>query len=140
MYLTRALYDFVTNRFVVVAVFTDFPNSRTFVGLAASQTNDATFGWNVYRIQVADDGQCLTFPTLGQNSANDPFVGGINIGFNVFNCSPSGYGGFADNNVAFWPKAPIYAGETFAYNVAFNLRAVGGTLVDTIQPVNVSGW
>jgi hypothetical protein len=84
----RVMYDFVADRFVIVALFEDLPNSRGFLELAASQTNNPTAGWNVYRIQVGATGQCPDYPTLGQNFANDPFVGGIYVGFNNFSCSP----------------------------------------------------
>jgi hypothetical protein len=135
----RAMYDFVANRFVVIALFEDFSNSRGFLGLAASQTNDPTGAWNVYQLQVGATGQCPDFPTLGQNWANDPFVGGIYIGFNVFQCNPGGFLGFAEDQVFFLPKSSIYAGQGFGFNFAFGFN-VGGILVDTIQPVNVSEW
>jgi hypothetical protein len=136
----RAMYDFVADRFVVLALFEDFPNSRGFLGLAASQTNNPTAAWNVYQIQVGTTGRCPDYPTLGQNFANDPFVGGIYVGFNIFPCFPGGFsGGLTDDQVFFLPKGPIYAGQGFGFNFGFNFT-VGGTRVDTIQPVNVSEW
>jgi hypothetical protein len=138
----RAMYDFVADRFVVIAIFEDFPRARGFLGLAASQTSNPTEGWNVYRIQVGDTGHCPDYPTLGQNFANDPFVGGIYVGFNIFQCDiggPHPERGLFDDQVFFLPKGPIYAGQDFGFNFAFNFN-IGGTLVDTIQPVNVSEW
>jgi hypothetical protein len=135
----RAMYDFVADRFVVIALFEDFQSSRGFVGLAASQTNEAEAGYSVYGLQVGATGQCPDFPRLGQNFANDPFVGAIYIGFNLFTCSPSGFGTFIEDQEFFLPKVPIYAGQGFGFNFGFNFT-VGGTKVDTIQPVNVSEW
>jgi len=84
--------------------------------------------------------RCPDYPTLGQNFANDPFVGGIYVGFNIFPCFPGGFsGGLTDDQVFFLPKGPIYAGQGFGFNFGFNFT-VGGTRVDTIQPVNVSEW
>ena len=136
----RAMYDFVTDRFVVVAIFLDFLNSRGFVGLAASETDEAEAGYNVYQLQVGATGQCPDFPTLGQNFAKDPFVGGIYVGFNIFSCNQNGFfGPLTDDQVFFLPKVPIYAGQGFGFNFGFGFT-IGGTKVDTIQPVNVSEW
>jgi hypothetical protein len=138
----RALYDFVADRWVILALFEDISNSRGFLGLAASQTNNPTAAWNVYQIQVGATGQCPDYPTLGQNFANDPFVGGIYVGFNNFFCGPGfprGFGAFVEDQVFFLPKGPIYAGQGFGFNFGFNFT-VGGTKVDTIHPVNVSEW
>jgi hypothetical protein len=134
----RAMYDFVTDRFVVIAIVQDSPNNRGFLALAASGTGDATGTWNVYRFQVGVTGQCVDYPTLGQNWANDPFVGGIYVGFNIFQCG--NFANFQGAQVFFLPKSPIYAGQGgFGFNIGFGFN-VGGTLVDTVQPVNVSAW
>jgi hypothetical protein len=133
----RATYDFVQNRFVVLALFEDLPNSRGFLGLAASQTSDPRGAWNIYQLQIGGNGNCPDYPTLGQSWALDPFNGAIFVGINIFSCNPNGFGAFAGDQVLFLPKTPIYNGRGFGFNFGFNFT-VGGALVDTIQPVNVA--
>ena len=109
-----AMYDFVARRFVVTAIWEDFPHSKGIILLAASQSDDPTGPWNTYVFGVGTTGQCPDFPTMGQASANDPFIGAIYIGINIFPCNSDGFiktEALVSNTVLFAPKGPIYAGQ-----------------------------
>jgi len=133
----RAFYDVVAKRYVMVLLFEDFPNSRGFVEIAASQTSNPKLGWNTYQVEVGSGGQCPDFPALGHGRSGDTFVGSVAVGFNLFGCNTSGFTTFLDDQVWFLPKTALYAGTGFGFNFAFNLT-VGGTHVDTVQPVSVA--
>ena len=75
------LYDSATNRwFADVLTLDVFPSSGDFTGsnhldLAVSKTGDPTGGWNIYRVQVQDDGNngtmdhgCTGIPPFGQGT------------------------------------------------------------------------
>jgi hypothetical protein len=133
----RAFYDNVAGRFVFVVLFEDFLNSRGFAEIAASKTNDPRGGWNTYQIEVGGAGQCPDFPTLGHGRNGDKFIGSVTVGFNMFGCNTSGFTSFLNDQIWFLPKTALYRGAGFNFNFLFGLT-VGGTPVDTIQPVNVA--
>ena len=133
----RVFYDFIAKRFVIAILYEDFLHSRGFLELAASSTANPTGAWHTYQIQVGGTGQCPDFPAMGHNHAGDKFVGDIAVGFNLFGCNTGGFTSFLDDQIWFLPKTPIYAGAGFGFNFGFNFT-VGGTHVDTIQPVNVA--
>ncbi len=131
----RAVYDWVSNRYFFEILWEDLPNSRGYVMLAASNTNDPRGGWHTYKIQVGGAGRCPDFPALGQGPSGDPANGAFAIGFNVFSCSPSGLHTLVDDQVWFLPKAAMYRGAGFGFNFFYGPNA-RGVLLDTIQPSN----
>jgi hypothetical protein len=133
----RAFYDNVAGRFVFLALFEDFPNSRGFVEIAVSQTKDPRGAWFLSQIQVGGDGQCPDFPALGQGRNGDKFVGAVAVGFNVFSCNTKGFTAFHDDQIFFLPKKTLYAGKPLSFNLVTDLT-LGGIPVDTVQPVNVA--
>jgi len=133
----RAFYDNVAGRFVFVALFEDFPNSRGFVEIAVSKTKDPRAGWFLTQLQVGVAGQCPDFPALGQGRNGDKFVGVIAVGFNVFNCNTKGFTTFHDDQIFFLPKKALYAGTQFSFGLVMDLT-LNGIPVDTVQPVNVA--
>ncbi len=119
----RSLYDFVNNRYIVMADLSTA--SQSYIMIAASKTNDPRGGWNIYSLPVGGSTDFADFPTLGQDRQ------AIYVGFTNF----LGAGGISDY-VLYLPKAQIYSGAGFSYNYSFNF-AVGGVNVDSIQPANV---
>lgn len=133
----RMSFDWVSRRFVVVALRADFANSRGFLEVAASLNDDPRGGWYIYHIQGASTGYCPDFPTLGQDWATDPANGTVAVGFNVFPCNANGfYGSLADDEIYFLNKSAMYAGAGFSFNI-FGGPTYGGVLLDTIQVSNV---
>lgn len=127
----RATYDWVGNRFIVIADELDRPGSRGFIHVAVSQTSSATGGWWRYRIQMGGVGVCPDYPTLGFDRS------AIYIAANKFRCNTTGFTGpFTDAEVWALPKARVYAGLGFSFPLFFNLTA-NGVRVDTVQPANV---
>ena len=126
----RALYDWANTRWILIAINEDFANSKGFLQLAVSQTSDPRGLYNIYQFQVGPTGQCPDFPTLGQSKA------GIIVGFNVFGCSPAGFGGFVNSHVFLISKAQVYAGAATTVWDQFGFN-VGGTAFDTLQPANI---
>jgi hypothetical protein len=135
----RALYDWVSNRFIVVideGVFKDSPNGTGFLHLAVSQTSDPRGAWNLYTIQsiFAGTNQCPDFPTLGQDRA------GIYIGMNLFTCDSKGLHNFINAHVFLIPKSIVYPGQSLAFweQFGFFVNVNGsGVNVDTLQPANI---
>ncbi len=119
----RALYDFVNNRYIVMADLSTA--TQSYIMVAASKTNDPRGGWNIYSLAVGGSTDFADFPTLGQDRQ------AIYVGFTNF----LGAGGIS-NYVLYLPKSQIYSGAAFSYYYNFNFN-VGGVNVDSIQPANV---
>jgi hypothetical protein len=129
----RGFYDAVANRFVIAALWEDLPNSRGYLKVAISKTADPRGLWNIYSRQVGFTGVCPDFPTVGHNRYGDKFVGAVAIGFNLFYCGPSGFGGYYDDQLWFLPKVQLYKALPFTFWYYFGLG------VDSVQPANVDG-
>jgi len=112
--------------------------------IAASQGHDPRLGWNTYSpaFQIGNTGECPDYPTLGHdanNWGNGVTKGGIYVGINQFgnNSNPCGAGGLINNYMFLLPKDAIYAGANFSFAL-YQDFAAGGTLLDTIEPYNVT--
>jgi hypothetical protein len=117
----RIIYDWVNNRYIVSAE--DFSIGQIIV--AASATSDPRGSWFIYKLpSLVGVGDFPDFPTLGQDRL------AIYVGFTDFTAS----GGISDF-VMYLPKTQIYVGAGFSFFFNFNFN-VGGTNVDSIQPVN----
>ncbi len=137
----RGFYDWVNNRYVFIMLEETNRFSSSNQGsllVAASATNDPRGAWHLYNLNIGNVGECPDYPTLGQdsNSWTGSSNGGIYVGINQFGPSPSACaGGYIQNYLLLLPKQQIYAGLGFSYWQALGFN-VGGTLVDTLQPVN----
>ena len=136
----RAFYDWVSHRFVFVMI-TDTnrcaTNDVSSLLIATSVTHDPRGGWYTYSpaFQVGKTGQCTDFPGLGHDSTNwgsGATKGGTYVSLNQFNG-----GSFIQNYVFLIPNDAIYTGSGFGAPTWTNLN-FGGTLVDTIQPANMT--
>ncbi len=128
----RLTFDWVKNRFILVAAsFQGNPASGTLF-VAASQTADPRGAWNIFAFCYDGcNGDFPDFPTLGfDNSA-------IYIGTNNFTAA----GGFT-NELWILTKSAVYAGPPAApvVNVftGFSICFATCALFDTLQPANVS--
>jgi hypothetical protein len=127
----RMLYDWANSRWIFVALDERVAQGKGLLNLAVSQTSDPRGGWNLYTYNIDAAGVCPDFPTLGQSSS------GIFVGLNSFTCDSTGLHNFVQNHVVAFPKSQAYVpggGLQGWVQSGFN---VGGTLVDTLQPVNV---
>jgi hypothetical protein len=149
MFDPRAFYDWANRRFFLLMDTWSTNGSGVNVGglvWAVSRTNDPTGSWYIYPTFTGaplGTGVCGDFPTLGHDTTNwgtYATQGGIYIGVNVWttqsSCTPGHYS-FTSNGVFFIPKDAIYSGAGFAY-WQFNGITVNSTLVDTLQPYNVT--
>jgi len=146
MFDPRAFYDWANRRFFILMDTWKTVSGVNVGGLtwAASKTADPTGGWWVYPTFTGSplgSGVCGDFPTLGHDTTNwGPYAtkGGIYIGVNIWTTSSSCSNiSFTSNGVFFIPKDAIYAGSGFGY-WEFNGFRVNGTIVDTLQPDNVT--
>jgi hypothetical protein len=143
----RAFYDWANHRFVFVMLLETDRFKSDNVGsllIAASQGHDPRLGWNTYSpaFQIGNTGECPDYPTLGHdanNWGNGVTKGGIYVGINQFgnNSNPCGAGGLINNYMFLLPKDAIYAGANFSFAL-YQDFAAGGTLLDTIEPYNVT--
>ncbi len=120
----RAFYDWQNNRYVVLADQDNGFASSTFY-IAASQTPNPLGAWWIFAFTYGGTDDFGDFPTLGFDAE------GIYTCESTFSNSS---GSFVGNKCFLIPKAKVYAGAGFSYYyfTGFN---VGGTLVDSIQPV-----
>jgi hypothetical protein len=125
----RALYDSVKKRFIIVIDRDMGVSASSKFYVAVSKTSDPRGAWWIYTFTYGGSDDFGDFPTLGQDSQ------GIYTCFNTFSNTT---GGFTGNKCFLLPKASMYAGAGISYwwQSGFN---VGGTLVDTLQPVNSNG-
>lgn len=133
----RAIYDWNSNRWIVVVDEADFANSKGFINIAVSQTSDPTLGWYLWRVQMGSNGQCPDYPTIGQDKV------GVYIAANKFTCNSTGFGSYVSPEVWLLPKSTLYAGGGLTAGLTFWAQSGGftdpatGLAYDTIQPVNV---
>ncbi|HEY6385989.1 MAG TPA: hypothetical protein VIX91_09930 [Candidatus Acidoferrum sp.] len=144
----RAFYDWNSSRYFVLELTetnTGSPTGSPNVGAVAwavSKTNNPTGEWWVYpnNLQQAS-GVCPDFPTLGHDVTDwgtDATKGGIYIGLNLWSGANDCHGdGYTDNSIFMIPKDALYKGAGYGYWYFTGLED-GGTLVDTIQPYNVT--
>ena len=128
----RALYDWVKNRWIVVSDELVFgAGGQGFLNIAVSATSNPNGAWHLYRIQMGGTGVCPDYPTVGQDRDI------IYVAANKFGCNSNGFTGpFVNAEVWLLPKTEMYAGAAFSFWFQFGFN-VGGTNVDTLQPVNV---
>ena len=110
------LYDAATQRFfVVVLTLETFPNGAfthvNHLDIAVSQTSNPTGSWNIYRVDVTNDGSVGTnggpCPCLGDY----PHIGADAYGFYVTtNSYPWGPGNFDGAQIYAFSKAQLAAG------------------------------
>src|SRR5205823_7206675 len=110
------LYDAATQRFfVVVLTLNTFPNGAfttvNHLDIAVSQTSDPTGGWNIYRIDVTNDGTNTggvnPWPYLGDY----PHIGADANGFYITtNAYPWCCNGFSGAQIYAFSKAQLAAG------------------------------
>src|SRR5438034_5146567 len=131
------LYDAATQRFfVVVLTLNTFPTGAfthvNHLDIAVSQTSNPTGGWNIYRIDVTNDGSpgntggpC---PCLGDY----PHIGADANGFySTTNSYPWGPGSFDGAQVYAFSKAQLAAGSA-----AVNMQHIDTTgMVQATSPV-----
>jgi hypothetical protein len=144
----RAFYDWDSGRYFVLELTetntsnaSGSPNVGA-VAWAVSKTNNPAGGWWVYSNNLQQgSGVCPDFPTLGQDDTNwgpNATKGGVYIGLNLWSGANDCKGDSFTNNVIFiLPKDELYSGGAYSYWY-FNGLNVGGTLVDTLQPDNVT--
>jgi len=81
------------------------------------------------------------FPTLGQDNTDwGPHAtkGGIYIGLNLWSGANDCHGDSYNNNIIYiLPKDELYSGGGYSYWYMDGLN-INGTLVDTLQPDNVT--
>ncbi len=144
----RAFYDWDSHRFFVLELTetnTGNPSGPPNVGAVAwavSKTHDPRGGWWVYSNNLQQgSGICPDFPTLGQDTTNwgpGATKGGIYIGLNNWSGANDCHGdSFTGNIIYLIPKDPIYSGAGYG-GWEFNTLTLGGTLVDTLAPNNVT--
>ncbi|HEY2105707.1 MAG TPA: hypothetical protein VGH29_07970, partial [Candidatus Binataceae bacterium] len=141
----RGFFDQLNRRFVFTMLTESSPTSGTNTGallIAASKTADPRGGWWVFNpITIGNAGECPDYDTLGNDSTwwgPGATKGGFYVGINQFSGSGHCTGAsFSGNYLFLFPKDPIYNGSNFGFwfITGFNF---GGTLVDTLQPANVS--
>jgi len=127
----RVTFDFVKSRFIISASTID-SSGVAWIDVAASATNNPNGTWHAYHLAVPAGTTTADYPTLGQSWANDKFNAAIFVCFNQFTSS-----GFTSDYCYYLPKKQIYAGLGFSFFYNFNF-SYNGTLLSTIQPVNVS--
>jgi hypothetical protein len=144
----RAFYDWDSGRYFVLELTetnTGNPNGSPNVGAVAwaiSKTNNPNGAWWVYSNNLQQgSGVCPDFPTLGQDTTywgTHATKGGIYIGLNLWSgANDCGGDHFANNIIYILPKDALYAGQAYNYWYISGLN-FGGTLVDTLQPYNVT--
>jgi hypothetical protein len=110
------LYDAQTQRFFVVVLTLDnypasFPNVVNHLDIAVSQTSDPTGSWNIYRVDVTNDGSnpdpSNACPCLGDY----PHIGADANGFYITtNAYPWAGNGFDGAQIYAFSKAQLAAG------------------------------
>ncbi len=120
------LYDAATQRFfVVVLTLETHPNgSFTLVNhldIAVSQTSIPTGAWNIYRIDVTNDGTNTGGVNPGPYLGDYPHIGADANGFYITtNAYPWGSNGFAGAQIYAFSKAQLAAGAVSVNMVHFD--------------------
>jgi hypothetical protein len=120
------LYDAATQRFFVnVLTLETFPNGAftevNHLDLAVSQTSDPTGGWNIYRIDVTNDGTNTGGQNPGPYLGDYPHIGADAYGFYITtNAYPWESNGFAGAQIYAFSKAQLAAGAANVTMVHFD--------------------
>ena len=107
------LYDAATQRFfVVVLTLETFPNGAftqlNHIDIAVSQTSNPTGGWNIYRLDVTNDGTNTGGVNPGPYLGDYPHIGADANGFYVTtNAYPWCCNGFAGAQIYALSKAQL---------------------------------
>ena len=110
------LYDAATQRFfIVVLTLETFPNGAftqvNHIDIAVSQTSNPTGGWNIYRLDVTNDGTNTGGVNPGPYLGDYPHIGADANGFYVTtNAYPWCCNGFAGAQIYALSKAQLAAG------------------------------
>jgi hypothetical protein len=110
------LYDAATQRFFVVVLTLETTPGGAFtlanhLDLAVSQTSNPTGSWNIYRIDVADDGTNAGGVNPGPYLGDYPHIGADANGFYITtNAYPWCCNGFAGAQIYAFSKAQLAAG------------------------------
>jgi hypothetical protein len=110
------IYDAATQRFfVVVLTLETFPNGaftqQNHIDIAVSQTSNPTGGWNIYRLDVTDDGTNTGGANPGPYLGDYPHIGADANGFYVTtNAYPWCCNGFAGAQVYALSKSQLASG------------------------------
>jgi hypothetical protein len=110
------LYDAQTQRwFVVVLTLDTLPNGAfttvNHLDTAVSQTSNPTLGWNIYRVDVTNDGTNAGGSNPGPYLGDYPHIGADAYGFYITtNAYPWCCNGFAGAQIYAFSKAQLAAG------------------------------
>ncbi|HEY8791374.1 MAG TPA: hypothetical protein VIL96_00640 [Gaiellaceae bacterium] len=111
------LYDAATQRFFVVALTLEtVPTTGAFttvnhLDLAVSQTSDPTGGWNIYHVDVTNDGTNTGGTNPGPYLGDYPHIGADANGFYITtNAYPWCCNGFSGAQIYAFSKAQLAAG------------------------------
>jgi hypothetical protein len=111
------LYDAQTQRFFVVVLTLEVvPNTGAFtmvnhLDIAVSQTSNPTGGWNIYRVDVTDDGTNTGGVNPGPYLGDYPHIGADANGFYITtNAYPWCCNGFSGAQIYAFSKAQLAAG------------------------------
>ena len=110
------LYDAATQRFFVVVLTLDtLPNGRrtlvNHLDIAVSQTSNPTGSWNIYKIDVTNDGTNTGGVNAGPYLGDYPHIGADANGFYITtNAYPWLHNGFAGAQIYALSKAQLAAG------------------------------
>jgi hypothetical protein len=127
------LYDAQTQRwFVVVLTLDTLPNGAfttvNHLDTAVSQTSNPTLGWNIYRVDVTNDGTNAGGSNPGPYLGDYPHIGADAYGFYITtNAYPWCCNGFAGAQIYAFSKAQLAAGAA----------SVTMQHIDTFGAVNV---
>jgi hypothetical protein len=111
------LYDPATQRFFMVVLTLDtYPNGSytltNHLDIAVSQTSDPTGAWNIYKVDVTNDGTNAGGVNPGPYLGDYPHIGADANGFYVTtNAYPWLYNGFGGAQIYAFSKAQLAAGS-----------------------------
>ena len=127
------LYDAATQRFFVVVLTLEVvPNTGAFthvnhLDIAVSQTSNPTGGWNIYRIDVTNDGTDTGGENPGPFLGDYPHIGADSYGFYITtNAYPWCCDGFSGAQIYAFSKAQLAAG---AANVSMQHIDTSGMVI-----------
>jgi hypothetical protein len=113
------LYDAATQRFFVVVLTLEVvPASGAFtevnhLDIAVSQTSNPAGGWNIYRVDVTNDGTNTGGANAGPYLGDYPHIGADANGFYITtNAYPWEHNGFSGAQIYAFSKAQLAAGAT----------------------------
>lgn len=123
VYDPRVLYDPITDRFIILFMHGTV-DTRSFIVVAFSQTNDPTQGWNVYKIpgKPTNDLIWSDYPIVSQNSQDMFFT------VNLIGNGASWEEGFTEAIIWQLNKADGYKGDTLRKDFYSNIKYQGKSL------------